>query len=210
MDRADALAVLNRKILGAYSARTVAALRASLATRLALPYLEPALELNIAKEVRKDALVIRRAAEAFATGVKPTAETAQELFVATKAIDEDFLQRVDALPVRICIRYDEIEPVRVSRIRYVLFGAHRVFAAWGVRTPLRDALRAAYEEAEFEVLLSVILDLYAREARLISHSLRLPATLMPVADRAAQHLSKVMADAGTRLALDVAHGLYRN
>lgn len=209
MDRADALAALNRKILGAYSARTVAALRDSLATRLALPYLEPVLELNIAKEVRKDALVIRRAADAAAAGVRPTAEIAHELFAATKAVDEDFLQRVDSFPVRICIRYEDIEPVRMSRIRYVLHGAHRIFASWTEHTPLRDAMRTAYDEGEFEMLLSVILDLYARETRVVSRSLQLPATLTGVADRAAQHLSKVMADAGTRLAVDVARALYR-
>jgi len=209
MDRADALAALNRRMLHAYSARTVSALRQSLPTRLALPYLEPILVLNVAKEVRKDALVIRRAAQAVAAGAAPTGEAVQELFVATKAIDDDFLQGVKDFPVQIRIPYEEIEPVRVSRIRYVLHAAHRILAAWREPVRLRAALRATYGKADLELLLCVILDLYARETRALSRSLRLPAALMPLAARVAHHLSSVMADAGTRLALDVARGVYR-
>lgn len=60
MDRSGALAVLNRKILEAYSRRTTDTLRAALPLRLALPHLEPVLARNVAKEMQKDALVIRR------------------------------------------------------------------------------------------------------------------------------------------------------
>lgn len=105
MDRADALAALNRKVLAAYSTRTVDALRAALPMRLALPYLEPVLALNVAKEARKDALVIRRAAEAVAAGVAPAAQTVQELFLATQSVDDDFLQRVEDFPVRVSIAH---------------------------------------------------------------------------------------------------------
>jgi hypothetical protein len=57
MDRSDALALLNRKILEAYSRRTINTLRAALPLRFALPHIEPVLASNVAKEMKKDALV---------------------------------------------------------------------------------------------------------------------------------------------------------
>ena len=60
-NHARVLARLNRALLEAFSRRTTEALRGTLPLRLALPHLEPLLARNVAKEVRKDALVIARA-----------------------------------------------------------------------------------------------------------------------------------------------------
>ncbi len=53
MNSAQALAAWNRKILEAYSRRTVDALRAILPLRLALPRIESFLAENVAKEAEK-------------------------------------------------------------------------------------------------------------------------------------------------------------
>ena len=52
----------NRKLLENYSRRTTEALRQVLPLRLALPRIESFLAENVAKEVEKDAEVIRTAA----------------------------------------------------------------------------------------------------------------------------------------------------
>jgi len=77
--------------------------------RLALPALEPFLEENVAKEARKDALVIQRAGEAPAPGA------AREILAAARAIDREFLARVGAFALRIQIPYERIEPLRLRR-----------------------------------------------------------------------------------------------
>ncbi|MGZ8229313.1 MAG: hypothetical protein ACXW2A_06130 [Burkholderiales bacterium] len=209
MDRAAALAVLNGKILQAFSARTVNALRAAAPLRVALPYIEPVLALNVAKEIRKDALVIRRGVESAATGERAGADAVPELFAATRAIDEDFLAHTKGLPVRLVIKYEEIGPVRTMRIRYVLDAAHRISTRWQRPGRLRDALRAAYAPDDFEMTMCMILELYGRETRALSRSVQLPAMLAPIRERAAKHLSLVMSEAATRLATDLARGLYR-
>lgn len=208
MDRAAALANLNGKVLAAFSARTVNALRAAVALRVALPYIEPLLALNVTKEVRKDALVIHTGVRSAATGERPGPEAVRNLFAATRQIDEDFLARTDGLPVRVVIRYDEIEPVRTQRIRYMLNAAHRIALGWSAPTPLREALRSAYSQADFEMLMTLILDLYARETRVLSRSVQLPSVLAPIRERAAKHLATVMSDAAVRLAAELAHGLH--
>jgi hypothetical protein len=210
MDRASALAALNGKILTAYSARTVEALRTSAPLRVALPYIEPVLALNVGKEVRKDALVIQYAVAAAAKGEPPPRGMVSELFEHTRAIDEDFVARTHRLPVRVVIRYDEIEPVRTKRIRYVLNTAYRISSAWQQHPRLREAIRAAYDRTDLEVLFGLILDLYAQEARALSRSVQLPAMLAPLRERAASHLASVMSQAAGRLSADLAHALYRS
>ena len=210
MDRAGALSILNAKLLAAFSARTVDALRRAAPLRMALPYIEPVLALNVAKEARKDALVIRHAASAAAAGEPAPRGSVVALFADTKAIGDDFLVRTEDMPLRVVIRYEEIEPLRTKRIRYVLDTAYRICVAWQQSDCLRDALRSAYERADFEMVLCIILDLYAQETRVLSRSVRLPSVLAPLRDRAAKHLAGVMSEAGTRVASELARGVYRH
>ncbi|MDH3288865.1 MAG: hypothetical protein OEP48_14245 [Betaproteobacteria bacterium] len=208
MDRVRALAFLNGKILVTYSRRTVDSLRAVLPLRLVLPHLEPALARNVEKEVRKDALVIRCAGEALASGSPPGQAAVRRLFDATKAIDQDFLEGVDAFPVRIAIRYEDIAPVRLQRIECLLEAAHRILAAWRAGVGLRAALGATYPQPDLERLLHQLLRLYAVETRAISRSVRLPGLLAPLRELAAERLFDVMNEWAWRLAAELARGVY--
>lgn len=209
MDRTQALSTLNGRILAAYSRRTVAALRAGLPMRLVLPHLEPVFALNVDKEVRKDALVIRRAADALAAGAPPGIEVVQQLVDATKAIDREFLDRVRAFPVRISIRYDDIAPVRAKRIERLLGAAYRILVAWNAERRLRAALRASFPEPELERLLHELLQLYALETRALSRSVGLPTLLAPVREHVAHSLFAIMDNVATCLAGELARAVYR-
>jgi len=208
MDRPSALAHLNGRMLAAFSSRTTSELRAALPLRLALPHVEPLLELNVQKEIRKDALIIRHAGQ---NGACPAeSELVRALFLQTKKIDQDFVARVGAFPLRIVIPYAEIEPLRVDRIKRVLASTDRILGAWREHARLRGALRAAYSQSELESTLRQILDLYARETRALTRSVRLPLLLEPLRERIAQHLLTIMRGAGAHLAADVARGVYRH
>ena len=206
MDRPSALAQLNGRLLAVYSFRTTSELRAALPLRLALPHVEPLLELNLQKEIRKDRLVIRR------VGTDPGAVAAPEavraLFVETKRIDSDFVARAGGFPLRIVIPYREIEPLRVERIKRLMSASGRVLDQWRDQGRLRAALRGAFTQSELETTLRQILDLYAREVRALTRSVRLPLLLEPLRERLAQHLLAIMRGAGARLAADVARGVY--
>jgi hypothetical protein len=176
-------------LLEAFSRRTVEELRAALPLRLALPALEPFLAENVAKEVRKDALVIRRAGEAPAPG------TAREILAAARAIDREFLGRMGGLPVRIEIPYDRIEPLRLRRIELGLDTARRILDAWRQGRRLREEFAAG----EFEGQLLEMLQLYAEETQALSHAVRLPGLLAPLRELVAQHLRAAMTDAARSL-----------
>lgn len=173
-----------------FSRRTVERLRAALPLRLALPALEPFLAGNVEKEIRKDALVIRRA------GAPPAATEVPEILAAAREIDREFLRRVDALPVRIEIPYASIEPVRARRVELGLDTARCILATWS----RGQRLRRGFAPGELERRLRAMLELYAEETHALSHSVRLPGVLAPLRERIAQRLREAMRDAAHGLA----------
>ncbi len=209
MDRAHILAVLDRRILEAFSRRTVDALRATLPVRLALPHVERILALNVAKEAQKDALVIRCGAEALAAGSPPGREMVGRLLDATKKIDRTFLDRIGTFPIGVMIRYEDVAPVRTQRIERLLSTAYRILEAWKTASGIRTALRAAYPQPELERDLHEMLKLYASETLALSRSVRLPALLTPLREQLANGLYRVMNAAAIRLAGDLTRVVYR-
>lgn len=200
MDRVAALAGLNRRLLEEYSRRTTNALRASLPLRLALPHLEPFLALNVAKEARKDTLLIQRAGMALAAGAAPGAEVAAQLLAAAREVDREFLARIGGLPLRIEIQYPRIEPLRLRRIELALDTAYRILEAWRRGRRLRNTFPAG----DLEHRLRTVLELYAQETQALSHSVQLPALLALLRESIAQRLLDVMSAAARSLAREIA------
>jgi hypothetical protein len=200
MDRAAALARLNRRMLEAFSARTVAALRASLPLRLALPHLEEILRQNLEKESRKDSLVIQRAREALGAGAAPGEDAARQLLESARRIDREFIARLGRIPLRLEIPYARIEPLRRRRIGHGLSLAFRILEAWQRRRRLRDA----FPRAELEGRLLEILTLYCEETVALGDTARLPGPLAPLGERLASRLLGVMAVVARGLARDIA------
>jgi hypothetical protein len=208
MNHAQALVSLNGKILAVYSRRTVSALQTSLPLRLALRHLEPVLALNVTKEARKDALVIRCAGDALAAGRPPGPAAGRLLLDATKSIDREFLQRSRTLPLQLAIDYDRIAPVRLERIECLLEAAYRVLGAWVAGGGLRAAIGASYPRPELERVLHRVLRLYAIEARALGTSVRLPGMLARLREHALARLFEVMSELAAGLAADVARAVH--
>ena len=209
MKPAHSLARLNGRILSTYSRRTTSALRAALPLRLALPHLEPVLALNVAKEVKKDALVILRARELMTAGPLDWNEVLPQLLQATKEIDRLFLSRVGAFPVDIVIRYEEIAPIRARRMKLLYDAALKILSARDRNLRLRGAMQAAFSRDEFAQLLDQLFRLYAEETRSLSRSVRLPALLVPLRELIAQELLNVMLRVARPLALEISAAAYR-
>jgi hypothetical protein len=194
VDRPGALAVLNRRILEAYSRRTIDTLRAALPLRIALPHLEP---------------VIRRAGATLAAARPPDREAMSGLLEATQDIDRAFLAQVGSLPIRIVVPYREVAPVRMRRIERLFAAAHRILDAWRMGRGLRAAVQESYPRAELERLLGDLLRLYAQETRVLSGSVQLPLPLVQLRERIAQSLYEIMGDVARRLAGELSLAVFR-
>lgn len=210
MKQARALARLNGRILHAFSQRTTTALRAALPLRLALPHLEPVLALNVAKEVRKDTLVILCASELAAEAATDWNAVLPELLQATKEIDRDFLDRVDRFPVDIVIRYEEIAPIRSRRMALLHDASKKLLAAREAESRMRGAIQAAFPREDFEFLLFELFRLYAEETRSLSRSVRLPGPLALLRELIAQELLNVMLRVARPLAAEIANKAYQS
>ncbi len=207
MDQADALTYCERSLLRAFSRHTTERLNAYLPLRMALPWLERFLTLNLNKEVRKDSLAIHRAA-AVSAG-ESEAEAVRALLAADREIDRDFLKQVVGMPFDIVIRYQEIEPIRRQRVERLMHTCQRIQASWQTAPNARAAIQAAYPRAELEHAIAEMLRLYARETQALSHSLRLPFLLSPLRDQLARALYEVMTEAAAGLAREAAGVVYR-
>jgi hypothetical protein len=138
--------------------------------------------------VRKDALAIHSSG-------KPDLP---EILRRVRAIDQEFLARVERLPfVQIRIRYEDIEPIRKRRMQQLLEVAARL-----LQTPwrgIRPAVRACYGKAEFETVVREHLRLYAAEVHALSRSSRLAVLLAPLGER----LRRTMDEQANALAREV-------
>jgi len=209
MQRARSLARLNGRILNIYSQRTTTALRSALPLRVALPHLEPVLVLNVAKEVKKDTLVILRAHALAAASPSAWGDVLPQLLHATKEIDRMFLARVGSFPVEIVIRYEEIAPIRARRMKLLYEAALKILAARNGDLRLRGAMHACFSRDEFAQLLDELFRLYAEETRSLSRSVRLPRLLVPLRELIAQELLNVMIRVARPLAAEIAATTFR-
>lgn len=208
MDRVEALVALNRALLRAYSRHTARQVRSALPIRAALPWLEKFLALNIAKEVQKDARVIRHAGRLHAAAGE-WGDPMRDLLHAGREIDRGFLRNVTGMPVEIVIRYEEIEPIRRQRIDRLLASTRRILDHWPPAGGGRAALQRAYARTELEQTVHELMHLYALETRSLARSLRLPILLAPIRNRFGQALFDVMNAAAGSVARDASAAVYR-
>jgi hypothetical protein len=199
MDRSGILSAANRRLLEAYSQRTVASLRRAIPLPLALPGLEHLLRENVAKEVRKDSAVIASVAALVAARQLPGAAEVRSLLATTRAIDAGFLAQAGGTPIGIRIPYEKIDPIRYRRIERLLGAVMRIQEAWHGRRRLREVVRVSYCATEFECLIVDLLTGYAEETKILGESVHLPWLLQPVR----QHI----VDSLYRLMRTTAHGL---
>ncbi|MBI3096564.1 MAG: hypothetical protein HYY97_16975 [Rhodocyclales bacterium] len=209
MRHARSLARLNGRILHTYSQRTIAALRAVLPLRLALPHLESVLALNVGKEVEKDTLVIRRAREAAGADTADRNDVLAQLLQTTKDIDRRFLARVGRFPVEIVVRYEDIAPIRARRIKLLHEAATKILAARDSQRHMGRAVHTSYSREEFAQLLYELFRLYAEETRSLSRSVRLPMPLVPLRELIGQELLNVMTRVARTLANEIAAEAFR-
>ena len=180
-------------------------MRESLPLRLALAALEPLLEANVAKEIRKDAQAIDCAAGLLAAGRAPGDDDAGRLLAQAREIDRAFLAGARGLPLQLDIPYARIEPLRRKRIARGLDLALRILSSWRERRRLRDTMPADALERRLRELFQ----LYCEETAALAGGVRTTGALAAVRGRAARALQEIMSAEAERLAHEAARAVHR-
>ncbi len=145
------------------------------------------------------------AAQALAAGAPPGAAELERLLGEARAIDRQFLARAAALPVRLEVPYDRIEPLRRRRIELGLALAYRTLAAWRGGRRLREEFGAR----ELEERLRATLSLYCDETAELGRGVSAGGPLSALRGHAAARLREVMAQVASQLAADAARAVHR-
>lgn len=196
-------------MLEAFSQRTVEGLKSYPLFRLALPPFQSFLDINVAKEVEKDYIVIARAGELQQSVTTPGPVDVTALLQEAHEIDQNFLDKVAKFPVNIDIQYQDIERYRQQRIEILLQTSYRILTQWQGVSSFRTAVKKLYTEKQFRDLLDNVLKLYASETRMLSRSVRIPSLLALARDSVTQTITGVMQQQAEALAKSLAHTVYR-
>jgi hypothetical protein len=160
---------------------------------------------NVAKEIRKDALVVRAAAQCLDSGHPPGAQDADRLLAQARDIDREFLAHAAGLPLRLDIPYARIEPLRRRRIELGLDLAYRIMAAWRGGRRMRDALPAERLEQSLREMLA----LYCEETAALGRGVQTRGPISALRERAAGALRDTMAEVAQPLAREAARWIHR-
>lgn len=209
MNRVKVLCAMNHFMLQAFSQQTVEGLKSHTLFRLALPPFQSFLDINLGKEVEKDRTVISCAFELHESTIQPGPDHVAALLQEARKIDQTFLRKATVFPIDINIQYQDIEQYRKQRIDLLLQSSYRIFNQWHDVGSFRAAVKALYNEQQFQDLLHNLLGLYATETHMLSRSIRLPGLLSLVRDSVTQTITNVMQQEAKTLAKSLAHTLYQ-
>jgi len=174
MDRVRILGDKNSDMMHEFSRRSLAEVHVGALLSLTLPVFSRYLDANVGKEVEKDRLIIREAAEAFFADRPACDLDLEDIFEKTKAVDKRFLDSLAIPSFSISIRYSDFADIRIQRIWRIARTVYAVLETWPDNASFGDAVRTAYNEYEFRHILGEILSLYSVETRMLGDAIRSP------------------------------------
>ena len=192
-----------------FSRRTVEALQRHTLFRVALPPFKSFFDINVAKEVEKDRMVIVHAAGACQAGALPEPGHVETLLQEARKIDAFFIRKAVVFPVDIQVRYQDIEHYREQRFELLWRASYDIFSKWHGVQSFRCAVSELYSEPQFRNLLNNMLGLYAMETRMLSRSVRIPVPMALARDAITQTIIDVMNQEAAVLAGALARTVYR-
>ena len=174
MDRVRILADKNSDMMHEFSRRSLSEIHVGSVLSLTLPVFSRYLDANVGKEVEKDRLIIREAAEASFAGRPACDLDLEDIFEKTKSVDKTFLEGLSIPAFSLSVRYSDFADIRIQRIWRIAQTVYAVLKNWPDDTSFDEAVRSAYSEYEFRHILDEVLQLYSLETRMLGDAIRSP------------------------------------
>ena len=208
MSKVDAVCDKDREMMLEFSRRCVSRLDNFLALKLFLSPFRHFLDANVIKEIEKDRLIIKYAAELFEDGSIRDEMDINGIFEKTKKVDEEFINKLSTPFFSIAIRYDDFAEIRKKRIAALVNMALDLLGNWQDGLPFYDIVKTTFEEESYGEALREVLHLYNVETRMLSNSFTFHGPAGKVKDLFAERLITTMEETALEIALVYTRRVY--
>lgn len=210
MDKTNILCASGTYVMTEFSKRTVERLKHNKLFRLMLPAFTSFLKINVDKEIEKDKQIILRARSLVAEDKVPAEQDTEGLLHEFREIDQRFLREISNLASSIVIHYKDIEQYRRRRIAKTLELSYRILNHWNRGMGFRTAVASSYSRPEFDSLMRDIFDLYIKETRMLSESVKIPGKLRFARDALIRKVDSAMETVAAELTQEIAQRMFAN
>ncbi|MBF0560228.1 MAG: hypothetical protein HQL08_15770 [Nitrospirae bacterium] len=195
MDKVVKLCSRNRDLLHKFSRLTLNRLGSLVPLRLPLQIFEKVMDVNVAKEVEKDRLIVEHAAALFYDGKEPGPAYVAAVFEKTKEVDREYIKKLSLPLITIKVRYEDFEEIRKQRISRLSQAVCDVLKAWNEDETFEDAVRSSFGAAQFGETIGAILHLYNLETMKLNRSIAVHPPFHLVLEPITNALYNTMEDA---------------
>ena len=208
MSKVDVLCDTDREMMLEFSRVCVSRLNNYLPLKLFLSPFQHFLDANVIKEIEKDRLIIKYAAELFEAGSIRDEMDINGIFEKTKKVDEEFINKLSTPFFSIAIRYDDFAGIRKKRIAALVNMALDLLGNWQDGLPFYDIVKTTFEEESYGEALREVLHLYNVETRMLSNSFTFHGPAGKVKDLFAERLITTMEETALEIALVYTRRVY--
>jgi hypothetical protein len=209
MDKAAILCEKDKVMLQEFSRRVVKRVTGQAVPAFRIPFIGAYIDANVMKEVEKDRIIIRHAAEDFAAGKGADEVDSDALFEETKTVDRTFVKSLIVPSLSVTMKYEDFAGIRKTRIRLLANDVHHVLRGWDDASSFEERLRSVYTEEQFKEAVIEILHLYNLETRMLGRSTRFFPPFRTAMKVFADTLFDIMEAVSRDLAENYAMKIYR-
>lgn len=208
MSKVDVLCDTDRDIMLEFSRLCVSRLNNYLPLKLFLFPFQHFLDANVIKEIKKDRLIIEKAAALFEAGGNRDDMDINDIFKKTIKVDDEFVNKLSNPLFSLVIRYDDFAEIRKKRIAALVNMVFDLLRNWKDGVPFHNIVKTTFAEEDYREVLKEVLHLYNVETRMLSNSLTFHGPAGKVKDLFAERLFTIMEKTAGEIALEYTCRIY--
>ena len=208
MSKVDVMCDTDREMMLEFSRVCVSRLNNYLPLKLFLSPFQHFLAANVVKEIEKDRLIIKYAAELFEAGSIRDEMDINGIFEKTKKVDEEFINKLSTPFFSIAIRYDDFAEIRKKRIAALVNMVLDLLRNWQDGLLFHNVVKTTFEEESYGEVLREVLHLYNVETKMLSNSFTFHGPAGKVKDLFAERLFTTMEKTAVEIALVYTRRVY--
>jgi hypothetical protein len=208
MDKVSILCSKDKRMMEDFSTRCIDQLKHHAVFRIFSGLFSGYMDENVRKEIEKDRFIIENAARHFKSDCKLEDIDTHAIFEKTKEIDRTFLKKLSILPIFIDIRYNDIENIRIERIRLMSKVFYELLNNWKDAGTFEEIVKNTYTKVDFKEIIGLMLHLYNLETKMLSNFLILHHPASKISNLFVETLFNTMENIKDHLADEITSSIF--